>query len=65
MWSSRWGATVAPVKNGGGLDKGDNKRDIFKVGDLRTIHMEMYIFPEKAGENICVAGSVSDPYIGN
>lgn len=53
------------MKNGGGLDKGDRKRDIFKVGDLRTIHMEMYIFPEKAGESICVVGSVSDPYIGN
>lgn len=25
---------VTPVKNGGGLDKGDNKRDIFKVGEL-------------------------------
>lgn len=24
---------VTPVKNGGGLDKGD-KRDIFKVGEL-------------------------------
>lgn len=47
------------------LDKGDSERDIFKGWGLRNIHMERYVFPEKAVENLCMVGSASDPYVEN
>lgn len=70
MRSSRWAATVAPGKDGGGLGKGDSEREVFKGGGFEKCsygddNLPRYIFPEKAVENICVGGSVSDPYVGN